>query len=460
MLDVLWQFMDDALESASDRKSLEASMIESPTFYLGKHFTWEHAKKLLESNVPDPSWSVTDRLYVEHYHTMTGIHSTRALFRFRPPFHPYNDKAHLFSTKVRETVLEAGYNDPSDTAKYRFYFGGATVRLFDQVEQVYQDTPPIMITAVVLTVMGMSIVVFQSLLLGPRLLITVAITIGIVFGMMVLVFQDLGASPNGAGLYWIVPILGVPIMVGCTLDYDSFVCSRAWELRSASLSTQAAVFIGLQETGHVITIAGVIMTAAFGSMLFSAIPVVQQIGALLVACCLMDTFLIRTLLVPSLMLVAVEMNWFPKQMPPVTITMDMLRDTSRERQLSTSSHIFSEMNTVVSSTQPKDSVSLHIDQDTARDDSSPSAAGLFGTANEAVISYHEEAVQGSQVQSSSDTTVAREGDNLAISHGSQAGVATPPPDQEHVKMRSNSGGSWASLARDDIRTLDQSSGPK
>ena len=115
-------------------------------------------------------------------------------------------------------------------------------------------------------------------------------------------------------------------MVGCTLDYDSFVVARIFEMRLASFSTEAAVFAGLQETGHVITIAGVIMTVAFGSMLLSHIPVVQQIGALLVACCLLDTFIIRSLLVPSLMLVAVELNWFPKHMPPVTITMDMLRD--------------------------------------------------------------------------------------------------------------------------------------
>jgi len=75
------------------------------------------------------------------------------------------------------------------------------------------------------------------------------------------------------------------------------------------------------------------MTVAFGSMLFSAIPVIQQLGAILVLACLIDTFIIRSLLVPSLMLVAVDNNWYPKKMPEVTVTMDTLREATAQMSL-------------------------------------------------------------------------------------------------------------------------------
>lgn len=125
-----------------------------------------------------------------------------------------------------------------------------------------------------------------------------------------------------AGLYWIVPIIGLPIIVGCTLDYDSFLVARIFEFREAGMETSAAVIYGLQDTARVITIAGCIMTVAFGSMLFSSVPVINQIGTILVMCSILDTFLVRSLLVPSLMLVAVDLNWWPKVMPETFMFLD------------------------------------------------------------------------------------------------------------------------------------------
>jgi len=90
----------------------------------------------------------------------------------------------------------------------------------------------------------------------------------------------------------------------------------------SGMDTTASVISGLQDTASVITIAGCIMTVAFGSMLFSSVPAIQQIGFVLVICSLLDTFLVRSVLVPSLMLVAVDGNWWPKVMPDPFISFD------------------------------------------------------------------------------------------------------------------------------------------
>jgi len=334
-LKITLSYATTSISQSGGQERLAKAVIESPALFLGRRYSWHDAAAILSGNYVAKSskrlqsgeLDAVDLMWRDKFHTMIALNgtttATQVLIRMHPPFQPYNEAAHPWVNHMHDVMSSYGFNDKEED--YRFFFGGAVVRLFDQVDQVYKDTPPVMLTAVILTVLGTSVMVFQSLLLGPRLLLTIALTLGLVFGIIVLIFQDMHASPDAAGLYWIVPILGVPIMVGCTLDYDSFVVARIFEMRLASLSTEAAVFAGLQETGHVITIAGIIMTVAFGSMCLSAIPVVQQIGGLLVACCLLDTFIVRSLLVPALMLVAVELNWFPKKMPEVTVTMEMLR---------------------------------------------------------------------------------------------------------------------------------------
>ena len=72
--------------------------------------------------------------------------------------------------------------------------------------------------------------------------------------------------------------------------------------------------MGKQST--VITTAGMIMTIAFSSLLLSDITVLNQFGFILVAASLVDTFITRTLLVPALMFIAVESNWWPGRVPP------------------------------------------------------------------------------------------------------------------------------------------------
>jgi len=74
--------------------------------------------------------------------------------------------------------------------------------------------------------------------------------------------------------------------------------------------------MGKQST--TITTAGIIMTMAFSSLLLSKTVVLNQFGFVLVAASLIDTFIVRTLLVPSLMFIAVETNWWPGSVPEAT----------------------------------------------------------------------------------------------------------------------------------------------
>merc|ERR1719254_303167 len=85
-------------------------------------------------------------------------------------------------------------------------------------------------------------------------------------------------------------------------------------------SDRASIFRGVLKTGKVISGAGIIMALAFAGLCFSDKLLMQQFGVLLITSVLFDTFVVRTILVPALMLIAEEWNWWPRRMPFVTNT--------------------------------------------------------------------------------------------------------------------------------------------
>lgn len=72
-----------------------------------------------------------------------------------------------------------------------------------------------------------------------------------------------------------------------------------------------------RQTGGIITAAGIIMAIAFGGLMAGSTPAMQEIGFMLASSVLVDTFIIRTLLVPSLVILAGELNWYPGEMSPL-----------------------------------------------------------------------------------------------------------------------------------------------
>merc|ERR1712032_245536 len=81
-------------------------------------------------------------------------------------------------------------------------------------------------------------------------------------------------------------------------------------------NTRHSVLKGLAESGTTITTAGIIMTVAFAALMLSQITVLNQFGFLLVCVSVVDTFMVRAVLVPALMLLIGEKNWWPGKMPP------------------------------------------------------------------------------------------------------------------------------------------------
>merc|ERR1712032_113324 len=109
-----------------------------------------------------------------------------------------------------------------------------------------------------------------------------------------------------------------PELIGLTLDYDMFLLTRIRELRLEGTGTEAATREALDSTMCTISMAGAMMAIAFSGMLFSSLPLLRQIGFLLVIGTLLDTWVMRPIVVPAcIMLGNPEWTWWPKQMPPL-----------------------------------------------------------------------------------------------------------------------------------------------
>eukprot|EP00757_Euglenozoa_sp_SAG-D1_P015937 gene15937-4817_t len=119
---------------------------------------------------------------------------------------------------------------------------------------------------------------------------------------------------NGA-IFWVVPVQSFSIICGLALDYDVFLLTRIIEYRQKGFMDQAALTKAVYRTGRIISFAGVIMAIAFLSLGVSHITLLNEAGAILGVSVLVDTFVIRTILVPAFMSLKPSLNWWPRKLP-------------------------------------------------------------------------------------------------------------------------------------------------
>jgi RND superfamily putative drug exporter len=171
--------------------------------------------------------------------------------------------------------------------------------------------------AILLTVTTLLIlfVMTGSVVLPVMALIMNMLTLGATLGLLVLVFQDgflsglLGFSPQGA-IELMTPMLAGALAFGLSTDYGVFLLSRIREGHVGGLATREAVALGLQRVGRVVTSAAVLFCVAVGALVLSTTVVLKEIGLAAALAVLIDSSVVRALLVPSLMALLGRWNWW------------------------------------------------------------------------------------------------------------------------------------------------------
>ncbi|CAE7664961.1 mmpL11, partial [Symbiodinium sp. KB8] len=203
---------------------------------------------------------------------------------------------------------------------FRAQLAGGNAEALDTRAEILTAMWPYLALTVTL-IMAVVYLSFQSLLVPLRLALALCFTLVGTFGMGVIVYQTTllhGLCPHLQHFYGItyevIPLVtGIAIALG--LDYDIFLVSRILEFRLQRYSDRASIFRGVLKTGDVISGAGLIMSLAFSGLVVSDKIFFQQFGVLIITSVLLDTFVVRTVLVPALMLTAQEWNWWPRTMP-------------------------------------------------------------------------------------------------------------------------------------------------
>jgi uncharacterized membrane protein YdfJ with MMPL/SSD domain len=141
------------------------------------------------------------------------------------------------------------------------------------------------------------------------------LTLSATFGILVTVFQDgrleslLGYSSQSA-LEQTQPILLFAVAFGLSTDYGVFLLSRIKEARDRGAANREAVAMGLERTGRIVTAAAVLFCVAIGAFATSQIVFIKELGVGTAIAVLLDATIVRAFLVPSLMEILDERNWW------------------------------------------------------------------------------------------------------------------------------------------------------
>jgi RND superfamily putative drug exporter len=154
-----------------------------------------------------------------------------------------------------------------------------------------------------------------AVLVPLKTLILNVLSLSATFGALVFVFQDghlatlLGFTSTGT-VSIRTPVLLFCFAFGLSMDYEVFLISRIKEEYDKTGDNTEAVALGLEATGRIVTACAVLIAVVFLAFLSSGVTTIKIVGLGLAIAVLLDAFLIRVTLVPALMRLLGDRNWW------------------------------------------------------------------------------------------------------------------------------------------------------
>jgi RND superfamily putative drug exporter len=190
------------------------------------------------------------------------------------------------------------------------YVTGSAVAIYD-ISQIVNNEFDWIEIAVIVLIFLLLFAVMRAYLTPVRSLVTIIMSISWTLGMTHLIFTHWLGIP----VTWIVPIVLFVICLGLGMDYDILLTTRIKENVSKGMSNDDAIIHAVEKTGAVITVCGLIMSGAFGTMMLSTSPMLAEFGFALGFAILVDALVVRTYIVPAVMHLMGRWNWVgPKWM--------------------------------------------------------------------------------------------------------------------------------------------------
>jgi uncharacterized membrane protein YdfJ with MMPL/SSD domain len=192
--------------------------------------------------------------------------------------------------------------------------GGLAASEIDEEKSV-RSSLPLAAAILILTTVCALFAMTGSLVLPLKALVMNVLTMGATLGLLVLVFQDgnlegpLGFQSEG-GISLAVAVVVVVVGFGLSTDYGVFSLNRIREFRDRGEPNREAVALGMERTGRLISSAALLFAIAMGALVTGSLLGVKETGFGLAAAVLIDSSIVRALLVPSLMALLGDRNWW------------------------------------------------------------------------------------------------------------------------------------------------------
>ncbi|MDA8054655.1 MAG: MMPL family transporter, partial [Thermoplasmatales archaeon] len=199
--------------------------------------------------------------------------------------------------------------DVPSTVKYEV--GGTAQSLLDSSNAINLSTYEIV---TILAIMIFAVLAFQlsSIFTPLRLLFNVGTSALLAVSLFYFVFYYIMKLP----LIVFGPLFVIVTLFGVGLDYDIFLVTKAREAVMRGRTDEEAITEAIDENASVILVLGFILSGVFGSLIFSPIGIISEIGFSVTTGVLIDTVVSWLFLIPALMLVLKKYNWWPSHIRP------------------------------------------------------------------------------------------------------------------------------------------------
>jgi RND superfamily putative drug exporter len=260
---------------------------------------------------------------------------TAAVIIAYPTTSPQSAQTEAVVHNLRDHVIPASTSGTGVNA----FVGGETAGSVDASSYLSSRLPWVIGTVLLLSFL-LLMAVFRSLAIPIKAVVVNLLSVGAAYGVIVAVFQwgwlggviRIGAT---APIDPWIPLMMFTILFGLSMDYEVFLLSRMREEWRIGHDNSAAVADGLAKTARVITAAAAIMICVFGSFVIGdPLHVLKVFGLGLAAAILIDATLVRMVLVPSIMELIGDANWWmPSWLDRVVPNLGIEVDVDQSRPL-------------------------------------------------------------------------------------------------------------------------------
>lgn len=227
-----------------------------------------------------------------------------ARFMIQSSVNPYSAEAMDLANSIGSVANQATPN--TSLAGAEVSVGGFPAVNSDLQTMFQRDFKEIIVVTLLIILAIMSLLL-RAIVAPLYLLATVVVTYAASLGAGVLVFQVL----LGEEIYWVVPAMTFVLVVAVGADYNMLFISRLREEGTRNIRVGVIRTVG--KTGSVITSAGMLFAASMFGMMAGHMSMMLQMGFIIGFGILLDTFVVRTLMVPTLATLVGKASWWPSR---------------------------------------------------------------------------------------------------------------------------------------------------